>query len=143
MIVTVSNIITLNHERSPRPRFGHVQNDCPKWLELQEREAEVQELLAKYNALAAKHGAEILHRNDAHAAAARPRFVAVSEPQVHPGQDQEAVVADLLAKDNELAARRQPQDSSTAPAPARLSRFVMLSAPAAPVDSHSPPWGAA
>ncbi|WXC45489.1 hypothetical protein QX201_005198 [Fusarium graminearum] len=33
------------------------------------RAREVQELLAKYNALAAKHEAEILRRNDAPAAA--------------------------------------------------------------------------
>ncbi|QPC58715.1 hypothetical protein HYE67_000946 [Fusarium culmorum] len=78
--------------RSPRAtgnwRQGHVQSDCPKWLELKEREAEVADLLEKYNALAAKHGAEILRRNDAPAAAAtdpapapaRPLFVAVSMP---------------------------------------------------------------
>ncbi|CAG1974858.1 unnamed protein product [Fusarium graminearum] len=51
------------------------------------RAREVQELLAKYNALAAKHGAEILRRNDAPAAARHVLWRCLS------------------LRDNELAAR--------------------------------------
>ncbi|WXC59314.1 hypothetical protein SNK03_005189, partial [Fusarium graminearum] len=78
-------------------RQGHVQNDCPKWVELQEYKAEVEELLSKYNALAVKHGVDPIRRNDPAPAPAatvpapapaptpaadpaRPRFVAVPAP---------------------------------------------------------------
>ncbi|UZP37853.1 hypothetical protein NXS19_005669 [Fusarium pseudograminearum] len=53
---------------------GHVQSDCPKWLELKEREEEVTNLLEKYNALAAKHRS---------CGSGRPvRFVSISKHRI-------------------------------------------------------------